>query len=362
MNDMPPKHAIPAAPEPKRRDHLWVLFVIAACVLAEVWASWVGIGSISGFPVILGKVPTDWVLAVAMEAYWGYALYAWLVASPGPRSRAMAMWSCAVVFAFSLAGQVLYHELTVPPGTPPGRRVVIGFVTSLPVVVLALIAILIHLRHADREEAAEAQRRVTEAARLEAQERAEADERTALRRQLAELRAGAQAEIEAARAERETALRQAQEAAQAAAESAAQISAMGERQAEADRELAELRGNVSALEEARDTTETALAEATRRAEGAEAKAERLTRKLGPNSGTGRNRNSGAKDSAKSRTTVPNDVDARAQALSILLQEPGITGKELGERCGRGERWGQLRKSELAGHVADGTGSTEGGAE
>jgi hypothetical protein len=144
----PGAHAKPAA----RHDHLWVLFIIAACVLAEVWASWVGIGAISGFPRIDG-IPTDWVLAAAMETYWGYALYAWLVASPGPRSRAMAMWSCAAVFLLSLTGQVLYHELTASHSTPPGRRVVIAFVTSLPVIVLALIAVLIHLRHADRAEA-----------------------------------------------------------------------------------------------------------------------------------------------------------------------------------------------------------------
>lgn len=202
MDGMPkPKHAIPAAPETRRRDHLWVLFLIAACVLAEVWASWVGIGAISGFPVIKGKIPTDWVLAVAMEAYWGYALYAWLVASPGPKSRAMAMWSCGVVFALSLAGQVLYHELTVPPGTTPGRRVVIGFVTSLPVIVLALIAVLIHMRHADREDAQEAARREAEAIALAATERAEADERAFLRRELANVTARAEEVVSDLRAE-----------------------------------------------------------------------------------------------------------------------------------------------------------------
>jgi hypothetical protein len=190
VTQTPGAHAKPAA----RHDHLWVLFTIAACVLAEVWASWVGIGSISGFPRIDG-VPTDWVLAVAMEAYWGYALYAWLVASPGPRSRAMAMWSCAVVFLMSLTGQILYHELTAAPSTPPGRRVVIAFSTSLPVIVLALIAVLIHLRHADRAEADQVAESAELAERQAATERAEADERTALR-----------AEAEASRVAREEAV------------------------------------------------------------------------------------------------------------------------------------------------------------
>ena len=202
-----------AKPVPKH-DHLWVLAVVAAAVLAEVWASWVGIGAMSGFPRI-DDVPTDWVLAVAVEAYWGYALFAWLAAAPGPRSRTMAMWSCAVVFALSLVSQVSYHELTAPAGATPGRRFVIGFASALPVVILGLIAILVHLRHVDRAEAAEAaerERMVTaEAERIaaEAAERAQAeaaaaDDRTALRAELDAARAAqenAQADLQTARAE-----------------------------------------------------------------------------------------------------------------------------------------------------------------
>lgn len=180
-----------------RHDHLWVLFVIAFCVLAEVWASWVGIGAISGFPKI-GHIPTDWVLAVAMEAYWGYALYAWLVASPGPRSRAMAMWSCAVVFVLSLVGQVLYHEITAPAGTPIGKRLVIGFVTSLPVIVLALIAVLIHLRHLDRAEAAEAAEGAVEQTELAAVRTELSEAREAVRTMQAELQASRTETAEAA--------------------------------------------------------------------------------------------------------------------------------------------------------------------
>lgn len=194
-----------------RRDHLWVLFVVAASVLAEVWASWVGIGSISGFPRI-GPIPTDWVLAVAMEAYWGYALYAWLVASPGPRSRAMAMWSCAAVFVLSLIGQVLYHEITAPAATPLGKRFVIGFVTSLPVIVLALIAVLIHLRHADRAEVAETERGVVEQTEL-----------VAVRAELSEALKAAQAmrtSVEAARAETAEAVAKAEVLAQKPASTA----------------------------------------------------------------------------------------------------------------------------------------------
>lgn len=180
------------------RDHLWVLVIIAACVLAEVWASWVTIGAKSGFPEI-GGVPTDWTLAVTTEAYWGYALYAWLAASPGPRSRRFAMWSAAAVFALSIAGQSLAHLTAGPHHKPPAAVVV--FVTSLPVVVLALIAVLIHLRQKDREELAKAVRQDVKDAELAAlRERLEAlaGETAPLREALA----AAQRDVEAGAAKR----------------------------------------------------------------------------------------------------------------------------------------------------------------
>jgi hypothetical protein len=176
-----PEESITAAPP--RRDHLWVLVIVAACALLEVWASWVTIGSMSGFPKI-GHLSTDWTLAVTTELYWGYALYAWLATAPGPRSRKFAMWSAAAVFTLSLVGQGSAH--LVAPGTKPSP-VLVAFVTALPVIVLALIAVLVHLRQLDREEAvevaeesalraglrsAEAAREAAETARDEAQREA----------------------------------------------------------------------------------------------------------------------------------------------------------------------------------------------
>jgi hypothetical protein len=347
MNDMPPKHAaVPAAPE-KRRDHLWVLVIIAGCAGLDICSAWVTIGSMSRFQVLFGTVPTDWTLAVIAEAYWGYALFCWLAGASGPRSRRFAKWSAALVFLLSLTGQAAAH--LIRPGAPPNEALVI-FASCLPAIVLAAIAFLVHLRQADREETAEAVRREAEAERTAEEERMAGDERTALRAGLATERQAHAAELRCLQEE-------------LAAERAGRTEAQEEAALRARFEM-ERNDAVAALE-ARETelqaAETALAQASERAESAEAKAERLTRKLGANSGAGRNRNAARKDSAQGRTTVPNDVDARAQALSILIDEPGITGKELGERCGRGERWGQLRKSELAGHVADGTGAgSEGG--
>src|SRR6185437_8675565 len=104
MTDMS-KHA-------SKRNHPWFLFVIAVPAAVEVWACWVGLGSLCGFPVI-GRnghgVPTNWTLAVGLEAYGAYALKVWLGSAPGPRSRKFAQWSSLGAFTLSLIGQVSYH-------------------------------------------------------------------------------------------------------------------------------------------------------------------------------------------------------------------------------------------------------------
>ena len=116
------------------RDHLWVPAIVAVVALFDVWGGWTQIGNKSGF-----AHGTGWTLTVIVEVYWGYALYAWLAAAPGPRSRRFAMWSAGGVFVLSLAGQASAHLAAhrMPPAA------VVGFVSMLPVIVLALIAILI---------------------------------------------------------------------------------------------------------------------------------------------------------------------------------------------------------------------------
>lgn len=149
--------------KPARRDHLWVLVLIAACCLVKVWPSWIGIGAEAGFPKI-GRIPTDWTLAVIIEAYWGYAVYAWLAASAGLRSRRYAMWSAIAVFALSLVGQSAAQVISA--------TAVKVFANALPVTVLAIIAILVHLRQKDREDSRQAERRdaaAAEAATLRAE-------------------------------------------------------------------------------------------------------------------------------------------------------------------------------------------------
>lgn len=104
-----------------------------------------------------------------------------------------------------------------------------------------------------------------------------------------------------------------------------------------------------ALRAALETAGTARQDAEQRAARAEAQAGALRRKRAPQ---GHRKPAANADRKTTRTRVPNDVDARAEALRILAGEPGITGKELGLRLGMSERWGQARKREYAGHVPD----------
>jgi len=195
------KHSAPPAAEDGRphRDRLLpVLFLIVGCGLLEVWASWLTLGSVSGFPK-LGRMTTGWILPVTTEAYWSIAVVAWLADPAGAKSRRFAMCTAGVVFALSLAGQELGH-VTAASHRPAPMGLVM-FVTALPLVAVALGAVLIHLRQADREEAGVAARAAREAARRAAEDAAAADERTWLRRELEALSARRDEDVSALRAE-----------------------------------------------------------------------------------------------------------------------------------------------------------------
>jgi colicin import membrane protein/SWI/SNF-related matrix-associated actin-dependent regulator 1 of chromatin subfamily A len=243
------------------------------------------------------------------------------------------MWSCGAVFILSLVGQVTYHEMTVPPDTSMGRRAVVGFVTVLPVTGLALIAVLIHLRHADREETAakalkrlDAERRAAEAAaraeRQAAVERAEADERTHLRAEL----------------ERVT------------GEHAAAAEAMEDWKAEAARVH---QMTVSVLE---DRERGAVAEAERlavRAETLARKLEAATRKLAAgNGGSGSRKQSGtgsrkpaavpapaaAEGTPQTVPEAPPDLDAESAVLWYVDQ--GLSASAAGVAAGLSDSRGR----------------------
>lgn len=306
----------PAHAKPARKNHLWVLFAIAFPAAVEVWASWVGVGSRSGFPVI--RLPfggpafsTGFSLAVGMEAYWGYALYVWLAAGAGPRSRKFAMQSAIGAFMLSLLGQIAYH-LMLAEHVAATPVIVVVFVAALPVTLLALVAFLIHLMHADGRDAEESARRAALEAERTASEDAAADERTALRAELDTAREASRAELDALRAELETAVSARAEVEQRAAEALAKVEVL-------TRKLARISGRKPARKSPPKKTATSTPEATA--------------------------------SSPPEVQVPEDVDTQAAALEILAQEPDISGSALGRRLGKSERYGCMLKNQLTGSVA-----------
>ena len=309
MTDMPisPAHAKPVS----RRDHLWVLAIVAAFAFYDVWVAWTELGNKSGF-----AHGTGWTLTVIVELYWGYAGFAWLAGAPGLRSRRFAMFSAFGVFVLSLIGQG--SSYLAVGRTPPA--VVVVFVRLLPVTVLALLAVLVHLRHLDR---ADAEAAAEEAARVAATaERAAAagDERAALRAQLDEMRDEMSAAEEGMRAELEAAV-------------------------------------------------TARDDAQREAELAVAKADRLTRKRAGNGGRKRGGTSGREQTRKPAAatarkqepaTGPGDVsDVDAEALVLKYLDEGHSASKAGVMAGLSDSRGRQIARKLATAAPKGQDETRG---
>jgi len=220
---MAPMGTAPVHAKRGQRDHLWAPLTIAAASGLEVCATWTGIGSRSGFPVIrlpfgVARIPTDFCLMLCMEAYSAYALLIWLRGS-GRRSGPFAMWSGLTAIMLSLTAQVAYHVT----GNEAIPRWLVGLVSALPVVALLLAVILIHLVRLDREETAEADRASAEraeVARLTAETAAWKAAWGQATAAVEEGRRTARAEAEAAAAAGLDALRVALETAQAERETA----------------------------------------------------------------------------------------------------------------------------------------------
>jgi len=121
-------------------------------------------------------------------------------------------------------------------------------------------------------------------------------------------------------------------------------------------ELAALRAELAGAQEIIATAQAERADAQRSAQEAAGKAEVTARKLDAlrarSARTGKGAEAPRSRRADPRATeVPSDVDAQAEALSILAAEPGISGAQLGPRVGMSKRWGQEFKKNLAGSSA-----------
>jgi len=255
----------PAHAKPARRDHLWVLAVIAGFALYDVWESWTQVGNKSGF-----AHGTGWTLTVIVEAYAGYALFAWFNA-PGRRSRRFAMWSAFAVLALSLVGQGA--SVLAAHAMPPLWLAV--FVKDLPVVTLALIAVLVHLRRLDREDEREAGRQA-------AAETAEVSELTALSAELEALRDAHGGELET------------------------------------------LMSDLEAARNARADAEQCTAEALTRAETAEKKLAAKTAQAKRSRTT----------QGDAKTAQDEDLTTELRALKLLDEDPSLRGPRMGGELGR----------------------------
>jgi hypothetical protein len=366
----------------------WVIGLIAGAAAIEIWATWLGIGSLSGFPVLvlgrLARIPTDWSLAVGMEAYAGFALWVWLSGAKGKNSRNFACGSAVGALLLSLVVQVSYH-LMLASGDHRAPDWLVGFVSALPLIVLTLAAILVHLMHLDAEAARTVVRRAQEtdertllreklAGARQAHEDAvaalSADLKTArdaarneaaVRAETAQLLDGVRAELQAARAERtraedarQDAVRQREEDVSAARREIdatraqldqARTNAAMRPVIEADRDRA--RADASAQQTARLAAEAAHADAARALARAHARTEELQRTL-------------AEAEARERTDAHDEdltrlspAQAKAKAFEKLDEDESLTGEALAAKFGLKARWGQMRKSEWLSLRSDG---------
>lgn len=281
----PSKHA-------KTRDHLWVLAIIAVFALVDVVESWTQVGDKSGY-----AHGTSWTLTVIVEAFAAYSLWAWFTA-PGKRSRRFAMCSALGVLALSLVGQGA-SVLAVNAVPPLWLRV---FVKDLPVIVLALIAIMVELRRQDRARKAKAE----EAA-------AKADALAQANAQLASLRAQIAAHQEQL--------------------DAAEIAHRAELDSAATAHRAELETAATAQQQA----EQAAQEALTRADQLAAKVARMS--------------DSRKRTRKQETAPEDDLSTEFRAVDELRKDASLRGPrmgaELARRLGVSEAHGRRLHSRLA---------------
>ena len=125
----------------------------------------------------------------------------------------------------------------------------------------------------------------------------------------------------------------------AARSAAAMRSAIEAERDAARRELVTVRAE-------RDAALTGREEAERSAANAETKAERLTRKIAAQDGPKAGRSARTETVRGDRTEgALTPAQAREKAYEMLDKNPDLTGAEVGEPFGFGDRWGQKRKEE-----------------
>jgi hypothetical protein len=149
---MEPGQVMESATSRKKRRK-WPLLVMGAGASVTLWSGWVGLGKFTGFGEV-HPLPGIWdsfhlntaiTLPVGMEAYAAYGVGVWLDRDNPARARRFACWSSIAALMLGMVGQVAYHELVAhQQRAAPGWLV--AAVACLPVVVVAMAAILHHLQ------------------------------------------------------------------------------------------------------------------------------------------------------------------------------------------------------------------------
>lgn len=147
----PSRSMEPAGGRKKRKK--WPLLIMGAGASVTIWSGWVGLGRMTGFGDV-HPLPGIWdsfhlntaiTLPVGMEAYAAYGIGVWLDRDNPARARNFAKWSSLAALALGMTGQAAYHELVASHhAAAPGWLVVA--VACLPVVIVAMAAILHHLQ------------------------------------------------------------------------------------------------------------------------------------------------------------------------------------------------------------------------
>jgi hypothetical protein len=148
-----------SAPVPGlRRVRTWPAFLVAVPAAVAIWAGWVAIGKLTGFGRVnllpgFGRgwvVDTAITLPVGVEAYAAYAFYVALNPAAPFKARRFAGWSAGLAVVLGMGGQTAYHLMTAAGMTAAPWQIT-TLVSCLPVGVFALVAVLVHLVHADSE-------------------------------------------------------------------------------------------------------------------------------------------------------------------------------------------------------------------
>lgn len=142
----------------------WPVAVISLPAAVATWSGWVGLGEMAAF----GKVkllPGIWdelklntavTLPIGVEAYAAFALSAALTSAPVSASTRRFAWvSSVAALGLGMGAQIAYHLLKNDGRTVAPWQIT-TFVSSLPVLVLGLSAVLAHMLHRDRIAAAAA--------------------------------------------------------------------------------------------------------------------------------------------------------------------------------------------------------------